>query len=1362
MRDGGIVRSKSTYLGAVTAALVLSLLLQLPSGASAAVAPFCLPGTQAGKCEGPRGVAVDTETGHVYVADRGNNRINVFESNGGFLFSFGWGVDTGANQLETCTTASSCNAGIPGSGAGQFSSPSWVAVDNDATSAFQHDVYVGTDNFRVQKFKPTGEFIEAFGSQGTGACQFANADDPIAAGPDGNVYVADSFDKDGPGSEHVFVNRVIAFDSAGACLGEVGGKPLFEGPTETIFTFAVGPGGEIYVTIEGSGREIRKYSSSGVFEYNNKIETQGLAIDGSGRLFAKQAEGSIEGKPLHFFTEYSSSGAILKRFGYLVRVSLEVPAVAAFQSADGDLYASEGSEGIKYLQLPDPGPLVLTPRPCKFKAGTGGLGNTTAILEARINPEGLQTSFKFEYLTQHQFETEGGFKNAESTSAGSLSGDFELQEATIKAEGLDPETQYRCRVVAENAESVTPAQGEEGTFITREGFEFGPSWVSGVEETSATVFAEGNPLEIPATGQIEYIEDAKYQSNPPDAKFAGAQSAPTPELNFGSGNTMKLEQVTLTGLKPGTIYHYRLRARNGAPPQGLVCPHKEPECLELEHTFRTYLPEVGESDRRRYELVSPGGKNSAEVGVPGVAAGFLEPRFVRIQSAAESGEAVTYTSWTSFGQAQGAPSSSQYLSKRTEAGWATDNISPLGYIANALMPPYNGFSPDLRYGAFKTTLPPLTADCRQSSENMYLRDNETGELRCLSPESAEGPESACLVYGGASDGAGRVFLAGKPQGGANFTYELYERTPSGVQLISILPGGKPAAPREGTSFGPSGSFNGVENCQFTRTRLRDAISADGTKAFWTYRPKAAAEVATAGPGVRTLTISGAGAGTFTLGFEGQATGPLGYNASAAAIQAALEALPAIGAGNVGVSGANPYTVTFKGPLAGTGAGLSANSAELIVATELFVRVNGSETRQLDAIPSGQKKEKPGSGTPGGGIFWAASADGSVAYFTAESRLISGSKAGPGEADLYRYELEKPEPLADLTRGAVAGNVQGVVGASEDGSYLYFVAKGALAGGKVENSAGQEAEEGKYNLYLYHEGAPSFIATLSGEDQGDWSAEPRQLSARVSPDGRHLAFLSVEAQKLAEYDNTRLEGEHCQYGLTSENNAEFTGSARCTQSFLYDAQTGDLTCASCNPSGARPLGPAVLPGWTNGFEGPRFLSTDGGRFLFGSFDALLTGDVNDKSDVYEFERTGKGTCSAANPNFDPRSGGCHFLVSSGRSGDENFLIDASADGRDVFLSTRQALVGWDVNENFDVYDYREGGGFVEPSAAVPCVGEQGCRPPVTSPPPAASPSTPGFSGPGNVKPKKSKPKHHKKKHKHHHKKKHAKKQRRAGR
>ena len=70
--------------------------------------------------------------------------------------------------------------------------------------------------------------------------------------------------------------------------------------------------------------------------------------------------------------------------------------------------------------------------------------------------------------------------------------------------------------------------------------------------------------------------------------------------------------------------------------------------------------------------------------------------------------------------------------------------------------------------------------------------------------------------------------------------------------------------------------------------------------------------------VQTVTLTG-GAGTFTLAFNGQSTSSLAFNATAASVQSALNALSTIGGagGSVGVTlSAGVYTVTFGGTLTG--------------------------------------------------------------------------------------------------------------------------------------------------------------------------------------------------------------------------------------------------------------------------------------------------------------------------------------------------------------------------------------------------------------------------------------------------------------
>src|SRR5215218_4212931 len=58
-------------------------------------------GPAAGQFYNPRGIAVDSNTGHFYVADTQNRRIDEFTPWGVFVKGWGWGVDTGAAELQT-------------------------------------------------------------------------------------------------------------------------------------------------------------------------------------------------------------------------------------------------------------------------------------------------------------------------------------------------------------------------------------------------------------------------------------------------------------------------------------------------------------------------------------------------------------------------------------------------------------------------------------------------------------------------------------------------------------------------------------------------------------------------------------------------------------------------------------------------------------------------------------------------------------------------------------------------------------------------------------------------------------------------------------------------------------------------------------------------------------------------------------------------------------------------------------------------------------------------------------------------------------------------------------------------------------
>lgn len=394
---------------------------------------------------------------------------------------------------------------------------------------------------------------------------------------------------------------------------------------------------------------------------------------------------------------------------------------------------------------------------------------------------------------------------------------------------------------------------------------------------------------------------------------------------------------------------------------------------------------------------------------------------------------------------------------------------------------------------------------------------------------------------------------------------------------------------------------------------------------------------------------------------------------------------------------------------------------------LYARVDGTRTIQLDATQGG-------AGPDGGGIFLTASADGSRVFFNDPNPLVpgagQGARVGVG-GDLYEYRFDTGR-LTDLTPPPASepSEVLGLLGASEDGSYVYFVAEGALRPG---------AKAGAANLYLDHDGSLSFLARLSrAEDGADWNGFKRH-TASVSPNGRHLAFVSVEP--LTGYENGLATGGACR--LAGDGGSE--GGSSCDEVYLYDAEGNRLSCASCNPTGSAPTGPVkptngtknsqlnTLPGWTTPFEEPRYLSEDGTRLFFLSEEGLLPADTNGRQDVYEFERPGSGDCSLGSPDYLPRSEGCLALISSGRSTVPSYFLDASANGDDAFFSTDQALVPGDGDAGYDIYDARVDGVSSTPTSHPAECMEEGCRSGTAAPPREGAITTAGAEG-GNVMPR----------------------------
>jgi len=393
----------------------------------------------------------------------------------------------------------------------------------------------------------------------------------------------------------------------------------------------------------------------------------------------------------------------------------------------------------------------------------------------------------------------------------------------------------------------------------------------------------------------------------------------------------------------------------------------------------------------------------------------------------------------------------------------------------------------------------------------------------------------------------------------------------------------------------------------------------------------------------------------------------------------------------------------------------------------------------------------GAGTSGGGLFQFASRDGDRVFFTSDHALTFPSSAQAGKPDLYEFDVSAKQ-LVDLTVAASGtANVRGISGGSDDGTHLYFVARGVLTGSQ-QNGQGEVAQSGQPNLYLAREKALTYVATLSpwetgegsttlgGKDRFNWweplpgSPKTGRLKTAWSPSGRYLVFSSFKP--LTGFDNSPAEPGLC--GLNEPS---------CEELFLYDAEADELVCISCDATSDKPVGNTRLVERAEFLRlspGPRYaprVVLDDGRVFFDTENPLSPQDEGGFKDVYQYQDGGVS------------------LISSGAAKGGSTFLDASADGSDIFFITPESLVRRDDDGGLpSVYDARVNGGFAEPPLPpAPCAGEQ-CHPAGPPPPAAPLPATSNFTGSGNVK---AKPCRHgkvrrggkcvkKKKHRHHHK------------
>jgi YD repeat-containing protein len=1238
------------------AAAFCALLLAAPAQA----ASFGEYGTGAGQILTPNGTAVDQSSGDIYVLDGTSQRVDEFGPSGAFIRAFGWGVATGAAEPQSCTAT--CQQGLPGPGPGQFSySEAGIAVGPGG------DIYVldGTGpggDHRVQKFDSSGNFILTFGGEvnKTKVAQReeeeANSEPITVTAAEEDLCTAASGDTCGAGTP-------------GTAPGQFGAFP--EGAH-----VAIGPAGAVYVA---DSDRVQRFEADGSFAAQVAIPlarpiTQ-LAVDPAGNLYVREENinpnsGENEGEEVPPIHEYDPSGTLLRT------LDASGHPRAFTVDAAGNLFVRDQTF---------------------IKNGSLEPSSDTALLE--YDSSGAQTEF---------FPLPAGSPTLFPLNAAVAYGETaKLLYLTNFLRGFPDRSEILSVPLPPPGPLLQPASSTQATDVLA---------------TTATLQASLNPEGKATTFHFDYISEEKYDQ---DGESFGAGTEETPEsASLGADFSEHPAASHLSGLQPQTTYRYRVVAHNSngtitgpaltfvtLPP--VLFSIQSPTALTTTSaTLHAYLDPLGPATTYRFEYgpTTAYGESSAEL-----SAG-AEDAFA-LQSAAISN-----------------------LTPGTEYHFRVLATNSLGTAE----------SPDFAFTTLPTSCP---------NQELRTEDNSSALPDCRAYEMVSPPFKAATEVThdsslGIAPSGERVLykaggsFAGDLSGSEPVTY-LARRAAAGWLTESISP--PPSLGRTGIAI-PAGS--NPEFTEFLTTPLvLGSTSESQTQrapggSLYLRRPDGSFIAAT--PLLTTTDASSLSTAfdrashnlvqtsldlskvVFGIGevdspallsWEPKSTRHVYEVTGVGTPSPQLHVLnreDGVGESNEIPACVGPQPMVLggqdEGPIRGSHAHeISTDGSKVFFEVEspilpggcgarhLLARIDGQHTLDLadPSDPAGEPWvneacttelcQSAGLTKP---IFQGASADGSKVFFSSKQPLTDD--ASPLSRNLYEYDFDAPpgHNLIDLSRGTDPAVGQ-VVGSSEDGSLLYFFARGLLT--DVPNALGQRAETGAENLYLIDtaSGKLTFISSAcsgseesgtlhdvslcpgSGADSllAGHEGEPYDLT----PDGLFLVFTT-----------------YAQLTPDDQNQA--------ADVYRYDARTGSLLRVSVGHDGEDQNGngggqDAIALGNAFGYVGHslaghnHILSADGATVLFLTARPLQASAENGLVYGYEWHQ-GQVTLIAggiANSNFNERE------------------LSLSPSGKDILFVTRQGLLAPDTDGLGDLYDARIEGGFpLSEPEKVPCEGNGACH------------------------------------------------------
>jgi sugar lactone lactonase YvrE len=767
----------------VAAAAAAALGIGAPAATAATATPtsvangaFGSAGTADGQFTAAMHLAVAPTTRNVLVADSGNGRVQVFAPGGPptFLTSFGAGTlttpvgiaidqatgavyvsDSGANQIFRFTSDGAATptytpdvtylSPTQGAGSGQVGSfTSAIAVD-----PVSHDLLVAdTGNNRVDRFTSTGAPDALFlGAVSLSGSLMIPRD--IAVGLSGEIYVVDAegplfFD---PATGVSAASHVRRYSAVGAADGEMTGisfpSAVGVDPLSGRVMASTAPTYVDQITSLPSVRQIYTFAADGTQLSVVDMPPDDPAVSNGwdGQVRGLAMDGSAPGRlyALIDFNNFGDPSSSVGAVGVQIRRQTAIPGV--------DLGAATA------------------------------VGETTAHLGATVAAGGVATTAHIEY----------SLNGTDWTSLPDHPGLNGTGEQTIEdgATGLRPNSDYSVRAFAANADySATSSIGTFRTAARAPLVE--TAAVSDVQQTSATLTGRLTPLGSQSTYYFEYGETAGYGRRVP-ANVGGVA---------GNGFAPRAVTQAVKGLKPGTVYHYRLVGTNATGTAG--------------GTDETFTTDVAGAPARTYEMVSPTDKQGVPVDTS------LTGTYAR-----EDGNAIMYaTGKTLLPDAEGGPMVARVLGTRSADAWANraldvplDNLVPNDELFFATLAVSKDFS-----RALVVTQRKLTADAVEGTWNLYLREPAASPLSAKNLTLVATDDRLGIVAGS----EGNFHQVGTSDDARHFVFTdasqvMYEASvgAGGLRVVSELP--------DGTVTGAS-----------VKTNLHNPhqVSADGSRIYF--------------------------------------------------------------------------------------------------------------------------------------------------------------------------------------------------------------------------------------------------------------------------------------------------------------------------------------------------------------------------------------------------------------------------------------------------------------------------------------------------------------------------------------------------